>query len=283
MQLWLALALLQLLCVPLAYTGDEQDELAAQRVRKVLMAINDAIDREDVGAYMLQVDVSEPTFLIEQRAWITDAIDHGYENLGYSFLGGMGASQRSKSEIWAMVGIRWSEEFDGKPWDRVYLARFVSANAGTDVWTFAGPAWSHDLVDGRSDIRVLAGEHQLELVERVLNLAPEIVRRTERVMEQELDQQLVVKIYNKMNELQASISPAYKNPLTGWNEPGESIKILSMDSISDSRLSSLLAHEIGHAVSFEYGPEINNAPWWSLEGIAELVADEYRSASPEER
>lgn len=262
---------------------DERDPIAAQRVRQVLSALNDAIERNDIGSYMLHVDVSERTFVTEQRAWISDALDQDYEVLRYEFFGGMGASQRSDTEIWAGIGIRWSENLTGLPWDRVYIARFVSIDPLSDIWRFAGPGWSFELSDEQSGIRVFAGEHQEELADFALAQSPEILQRIEQAMGLEVHHELVIKIYDKMNDLQASISPAYKDPLSGWNEPGESIKILGRKSLSESRLSSLLAHEIGHAVSFEFGEQIINAPWWSLEGIAELMADEYRADGIEAR
>ncbi|HCT45827.1 MAG TPA: hypothetical protein DF699_11500 [Phycisphaerales bacterium] len=48
--------------------------------------------------------------------------------------------------------------------------------------------------------------------------------------------------------------------------------------MGQDRLDPLLAHEIGHAVSFEYGPVINAAPWWSLEGVAEVAAGLFRDS-----
>ncbi|MEZ6164068.1 MAG: hypothetical protein R3B67_06490 [Phycisphaerales bacterium] len=48
--------------------------------------------------------------------------------------------------------------------------------------------------------------------------------------------------------------------------------------MEQDKLDPLLAHELGHAVSFEYGPVINFAPWWSLEGVAEVAAGLFRDS-----
>jgi hypothetical protein len=37
----------------------------------------------------------------------------------------------------------------------------------------------------------------------------------------------------------------------------------------------LLAHEYGHCATFEYGPKTSDMPWWVLEGVAELSAEEF--------
>jgi hypothetical protein len=37
----------------------------------------------------------------------------------------------------------------------------------------------------------------------------------------------------------------------------------------------VLAHEFGHACTFELGPETSWMPWWVLEGVADLSAEEF--------
>jgi hypothetical protein len=78
-----------------------------------------------------------------------------------------------------------------------------------------------------------------------------------------------------MAHLQESIYLSYTDALSGWNEPGEAIKILVRDGGRPERSEALLAHEYGHCASFELGEKINDAPWWVLEGIAELMAQRY--------
>src|SRR5690606_16929441 len=57
--------------------------------------------------------------------------------------------------------------------------------------------------------------------------------------------------------------------LGGWNEPGESIKILARPGLRKS-LKPLLAHDYGHVATFELGEASNDMPWWLLEGVAEF-------------
>jgi len=94
----------------------------------------------------------------------------------------------------------------------------------------------------------------------------------------------VVKLYRSMRELQLSIYPSYVDPLSGWNEPDESIKVLARPKQRSGELRVLLAHEYGHVASFLLGEKIIDAPWWVLEGVAELASERYsRSASRVER
>jgi hypothetical protein len=90
-----------------------------------------------------------------------------------------------------------------------------------------------------------------------------------------------VKLYPTMAHLQASIYLSYVDGLSGWNEPHESIKILARRRMQPANLRPLLGHEYGHVATFLMGEHINKAPWWILEGTAELAAARW-SVSPED-
>jgi hypothetical protein len=84
-----------------------------------------------------------------------------------------------------------------------------------------------------------------------------------------------VKLYASVRDLQESIYLSYSDSLAGWNEPGESVKILPAGHFNKRELRVLLAHEYGHVATFQLGPKANDAPWWVLEGVAELSAEAY--------
>jgi len=261
----------------------EETLLANARVREVIGAMNSAIEAGDVGAYMSRIDPSQAVFLTEQRAWITDSILEGVQAIEYAFLEEPGVTEHANDALVARIGIRWSLDGDGplrgdEPWNMVYMARFVPLGSAEGGWVFAGPAWHFDLYDEATNVRVLATEDHEANAQLALERAPEILTMVEEDFGKDLSTELVIKVYKKMKSLQASISPAYTDPLAGWNEPGESIKILGRSRVSQASLDPLLAHEIGHAVSFEFGPEINKAPWWTLEGIAEVAAGLFRDS-----
>ncbi|MBI4954129.1 MAG: hypothetical protein HY908_19045 [Myxococcales bacterium] len=82
----------------------------------------------------------------------------------------------------------------------------------------------------------------------------------------------VVKLYPSMAHLQASIYLSYADGLSGWHEPGESLKLLVTAHTTTERLGLVLAHEYTHAATFSLGAAADDMPWWVEEGVAELLA-----------
>ena len=151
------------------------------------------------------------------------------------------------------------------------------------AWVYTGRVWEEHDADG---VRVLIPPGDADAAGMARYLADRVgpIRAS---VEAELDERLgadpVVKIYLDMASLQKSIALSYTDPLGGWNEPGESIKLLGRAGFVGPGLDTVLAHELGHAVSFEYGPSIITAPWWALEGIAEIAADPFRPRARADR
>lgn len=253
-----------------------------ERVAESIHAMESAIIAGDLGAYMAQIDPEDVYFVHEQRAWVNDLArnpvsEFQIEPLEDLIVGITGRAAMMK------VRMHWTLSADEIERSIEMNAIFYPMGDEPDgPWRFAGRGWEIQL-DDETGIRVRADRKHQELASNVMMIAPEIAAQIEKDLDRTLSTPLSVKIYSTMQALQFSIAPGYLDPLSGWNEPGESIKILGRDSMSADRVSTLLAHEIGHAVSFEFGKDIIDAPWWSLEGIAELMTDRYRSTPPDDR
>lgn len=274
---WFSCLIPVAVCVSVA-TGMSPQE----RVAESIHAMESAIIAGDLGAYMAQIDPEDVYFVHEQRAWVNDLArnpvsEFQIEPLEDLIVGITGRAAMMK------VRMHWTLSSDEIERSIEMNAIFYPMGDEPDgPWRFAGRGWEIQL-DDETGIRVRADRKHQELASNVMMIAPEIAAQIEKDLDRTLSTPLSVKIYSTMQALQFSIAPGYLDPLSGWNEPGESIKILGRDSMSADRVSTLLAHEIGHAVSFEFGRDIIDAPWWSLEGIAELMTDRYRSTPPEDR
>ena len=251
------------------------------RVQAVVGAMQSAIERDDVGAYMAQINPSDSVLITEHRAWFAD-LDVSPVNdliIGLSpdepvVLEDDGSAIAQLSITWQVPGEQESRQYD-------MPARFEPIGSPNGQWHFAGRAWDIAMLD-TPGVRIYCDEAHEPIAQLARERVP--VLRDRIAEDMGIDPKLgdlhevVVKIYPRMRELQASIYPSYTAGISGWNEPGESIKILGRDEMKQDRLDPLLAHELGHAVSFEYGPEINFAPWWSLEGVAEVAAGLFRDS-----
>lgn len=114
-----------------------------------------------------------------------------------------------------------------------------------------------------------------DTAESVVAVLPEVRAHVDAGFENPVAHEQEVKVYPTMRHLQASIYLSYVDSLSGWNEPGESIKLLASRRSNRDGLRQLLAHEYGHVATFELGPRANDIPWWVLEGVAELSAERF--------
>ncbi|MBC7834995.1 MAG: hypothetical protein H7Y88_07825 [Phycisphaerales bacterium] len=141
--------------------------------------------------------------------------------------------------------------------------------AGEDWKVVSGPAYSEQ--SGPGVVKYLGDAR--DIAERVAEVLPEIRRHVDAGFENVPSITQEVKIYPRMGHLQESIYLSYTDPLSGWNEPGEAIKILGGNRMMSDGLRPLLAHEYGHVATFQYGEHATNMPWWLVEGVAELSSE----------
>ncbi len=182
---------------------------------------------------------------------------------------------------------------DGKDISRTisYPAIFARVRdaQGDEHWVFKGEEWSsiessvQMIVNEDSHLVSKAPNRCLfypgfeDTAANVVAILPEVRAHVDSGFENVIEHVQEVKIYPSMRHLQASIYLSYVDGLSGWNEPGESIKLLASKNSGKDRLRPLLAHEYGHVATFELGEHSNNMPWWVLEGVAELSAERYMS------
>lgn len=224
-----------------------------------------AADRE---AYLEHVWDGEKTLQQEQWAWAKDLSRIAPDVLRFELVGEPAIVD---GEAHADIKITWNTE-NWESHDRTIdvPVRFIEDNG---KWLYAGRQWSE--LEGEG-VRVLYADGLGESAIRALDIWPEIKQNVEEGFKRTLDHPQVIKMYTSMPELQFSIFPAYVEPLGGWNEPMESIKLVGFD-FSAGHLRAVLGHEYAHALTFSIPPEeiaverAHAVPWWVHEGIAELA------------
>lgn len=188
---------------------------------------------------------------------------------------------------WQQSAVRIKHTWQMQSWDKprglTLWSQFV--NLGTaeaqDV-RYAGEYWVQRDVPPREGFAgcTILTEPSGDLTEHAAVIAevfPLVRTAVDEHFGVKLTHQQQIKVYGSMRHLQHSIWPSYADPLSGWNEPGEAIKLLVRGAPKKSQIKPLLAHEYGHVATFTLGDQATKAPWWALEGAADLASSPYRS------
>lgn len=235
-------------------------------LRRLVQATMDA----DVAAYLACVTTTDAVFRMEERHWIEDVVT----NRVMRFSLAAEEWSRAGDELRCTLTATWSmNEKDAR--ELTFPARFVAGESG---WLYAGRVWER--LEGEHCV-VLFTPERAEVAQTVMEVFPGVMDTVN--IDMELGEAVAhhvqeIKIYDSMKELQYSIFPSYVDGLGGWNEPGEAIKILTGRRSGPEGLRSLLAHEYGHVGTFVMGEKATEAPWWMLEGVAELVAEPFSNS-----
>ncbi len=145
-----------------------------------------------------------------------------------------------------------------------------------EVWRYGGESLQA-LPAGKYSLLVL---DMPGLPERAAIVAPLLSQAAVRVRDTlglEVPDAAAVKVYPDMTVLSASVALSLQ-PVGGWNEPGEAIKLVLPSSANPiNELLRVLSHEFTHlSVSEAAGQgRDKRIPWWLHEGLADFVARAY--------
>ncbi|MCW5776668.1 MAG: hypothetical protein KIS87_09540 [Phycisphaeraceae bacterium] len=229
----------------------------------------------DAEGYLSLIDPTEPEFAKEQENWAKDFVERPALTFALELDGGLLGEVDGGNAAIGTLTMRW--RMPDRPERTVrHPARFTRRDG---AWLYAGEAWKRVTSDDGSNVALYLDDALRDVAVTVIGLLPEIREHVNAGFETPLDHVQVVKVYDEMEHLQASIFLSYEDALGGWNEPGESIKILATPRSPARQLRVLLAHEYGHVATFSMGDRATEIPWWVAEGAAELAAERYSGRS----
>lgn len=243
-------------------------------VEKTLASMTAAATAGDADAWVANIASTDDLFLNEQRYFARDLKKKPPSTLEIT----MGEFTSSDGRIAGPLTWMWA--MPDKPARTLsFSAQFIREG---DSWKYAGETWNSFDAPG---IRVMFDPGYDELAARTAEAFAAIRPHVEQGFELK-DSEFArhtqqIKIYGSMKHLQGSICLSYEEGLSGWNEPGEPIKLLAGRQSSPEDLRRLLSHEYGHCATFALGPKANSMPWWVLEGVAELAAEGFGARVPD--
>ncbi|MEM8757357.1 MAG: hypothetical protein AAGF47_06210, partial [Planctomycetota bacterium] len=244
--------------------------------RRVLDTRAERATAGDGPGYLTHIDHSEVEWSAEQTAWARDLARITPDLLRFE----LGSIETRELGRYAdgQLRVTWNTpNWDGP--DRVIELPVSFRRSDGGTWFYGGRRWNELDAEG---LRVMYAEGLEGYAEAAVEFWPAVKAHVDKGFATELDHPQVIKLYDTMAELQFSIFPAYVEPLGGWNEPGESIKLVAGEYGPDY-FRSTIAHEYAHALTFAMGPDdlteqiehAHNLPWWVAEGTAELAALEF--------
>lgn len=258
-----------LFVAPVVWSAPAAGPDGAAAIPARLESMEAAVLVGDGDAYMASIATGDGEFTTEQRHWADDLKLHRPAAFDLEFSGASGPGDGAETDrTEGVLTMSWTME-GAEPRKVEYPAAFVRQG---DSWLYAGEVWK--VVEGEG-VRALCAKGLEEDGEEVVGVFPEVRAHDEEGFELKVDRVQTVKLYSSMPHLQASIYLSYVDGLGGWNEPGESIKILAGGHMGRNGYRTVLAHEFGHVCTFEMGPKASGMPWWALEGAAELAAEKF--------
>lgn len=244
----------------------------AQRTPEELAGqLQDAARRGDGAAYSALVG-GRGTFVVEGRNFAADLARVPQPTVQY-LLEGVNVVG---DEATARLTFSWERRPDAV----VRASLPVRLERRGDVWRYAG-----------EDVRVaavgaftLATVNEAGLPERAAFLGPLLgvaAGRVRAALGVEVPAGATVKVYPSMVALSVSVNLTLQ-PVAGWNEPGEAVKLVLPDG-PEARRSALrlLSHEFTHlGVTAALPPGTDRrVPWWLHEGLADWASSPYLGAA----
>jgi len=238
----------------------------SELIARLLGNIENAIITKNLTAYRTYVDLTtDPVFGLEHTRWIED-MDERVRILRFDLT--IRNLTIEGDEATADLNMSWSQLTNTTV---SYGADFpILFRRGDDgQWRYAGEAWATVIETDHFRIKALPG---LEgIAEGLPEVLPAVYDRVTTALDYTPEGISEIKLYDNPWTLIATTRLSITQPISGWNEPGEALKLLVQDQVPPDE--SLLAHEYGHFVLFDLaGTTRGQWPWWVSEGAAQYAA-----------
>lgn len=250
-------------CPLLSVAADGDDQAAIQTL---VEAMTEAVFAQDRDTYLSYVDLSDPVFALEHSRWVdewatttpVDRFSLAVDNI-----------RVRGEEATAKMTMKWALRPDTSYVQADYPVRFTRDSGGT--WRYAGEYWI--MYEAGVKFRVLFTPGREDVAYTLIDLLPDVYDHVTDSLHYQPSDVTEIKLYENSEAIVANTLLSLP-PISGWNEPGESLKLVIRPD--DGYMQSVLAHELTHKLTFDMaGTAHGQFPWWVEEGIAQYVASEY--------
>ncbi|MDX2118274.1 MAG: hypothetical protein SFY96_08850 [Planctomycetota bacterium] len=263
-----------------ALDGEPVSEGDARAIGDLTRQMSRAIyQRDSIGFLALCTD-ADPMTAAERRYFARDFIDTPVHFIATTAFEPRRRRVPGVDGVVVDAAVQWLWEYrdtvpgtttPSKPVSRRHVdyARFIKTSDG---WKYDGPIWDKTVKDG---IEVWAMPRLHTAATNAADAFRDVRASVEATMNVHHKRNQVIKLFHTSDQLKFSIALSYNDDIDGWNEPNESIRLVSTPDQSRDDFRGLIAHEYGHVCTFALGPTANDMPWWTLEGVAEMCAEPF--------
>lgn len=246
-------------------TISAQDDAEAQ-IEELIDSMESAVLAQDAETYLSYVDLSDPVFAQEHTNWANEWANEDFLT-GFSL--DIDDIQVDDDLAIGYLELSWTTSL---PEQTGQIARYwvqFSYDEDSDTWLFGGEYWETTETD---NFVVHVAPNMEDAVASLLPILPDMYTDVTTAFEYTPQNPMEIKIYETQQALGATTLLSL--PLIGgWNEPGESLKIIGL---SEESMPRIVAHEFTHFLTFDQaGTAHGFMPWWLSEGIAEYLSREY--------
>lgn len=242
-------------------TGTDDDRVA---IEGVVEAMESSVLDQDVELYLSYVDLSDSNFATEHTNWANDWGEDDYLTLFELEISGIEFLEDGRAV--GDLSFVYATSYDHQPGANAFFPVQFTYDEENETWLYAGEYWittetEHFLVHAAPGLEDVVETLVLELPDIYDGVTADYGHKPAAPME--------IKLYDSRPALWATVLLSLPG-FTGWNEPNESLKLFAGD---DSILTTVVAHEFTHFLSFDQADQGQPLmPWWLLEGIAQVTA-----------
>ena len=240
---------------------DFEDEIEA-----LVADMQEAVLAQDAERYLSYVDLSDAVFAREHSNWAYEWAEEDFVTDFDLSVSNLALAEDDEQLAIADMRLRWESTLPEQTGLTARYAVQFTYNANDERWLYAGEYWVSTVTD---DFIVHAPIGFEAEVDDLVLILPEVYETVTTAYEYIPQNAMEIKVYADSESLGATTLLSL--PLIGgWNEPGESLKIVGGNP---SYMPAIVAHEFTHFLTFDQAGTANPMmPWWLNEGIAEYLS-----------
>lgn len=250
----------------------QTDTAAEAQIEQLVENMQAAVLDQDAETYLTYIDLLDDNFATEHTVWTKDWSE---EDFLTSFTLEIENIEVEADTATGDLTLSYTTNLEEQPGFVAEFPVVFTYDEEQEQWLYAGEYWittetEHFLIHAAPGTEEVAEF----LIPQLNDIYESVTERYDHIPGRAME----IKVYNTREALVASVQMSL--PLfTGWNEPGESLKIFPA---SRERLATIVAHEFTHFLTFDQaGHEQPVMPWWLAEGIATYIGQDFDLRAPE--